>query len=214
MRGMMYLPRCLSTGISRLVCVQRLPVGTCTILAGDRRGGNVASADVGVERLGKNRRRDEDQDRRCGQNTFHSILLFDVTWSPPSRFPTHVHRVAVNRAGNERTFAFNNPHLTTDRRVQHPTLNDRSATHVFVGAIGTTAFSRFSASGRMQNVRQLCGRSLSAMGQKQTSRDFGLMSALPPIRFLWFPPHANVSRMPYILGPTSGMVIALEEICA
>jgi hypothetical protein len=30
-----------------------------------------------------------------------------------------------------------------DRRVQHPTLNDRSATHVFVAAIGTTAFLRF-----------------------------------------------------------------------
>ena len=42
-----------------------------------------------------------------------------------------------------RTFAFNSPHLTTDRRVQHPTLNDRSATHVFVAAIGTTAFLRF-----------------------------------------------------------------------
>ena len=34
------------------------------------------------------------------------------------------------------------------------------------------------------------------------------------IWFLWFPPHANVSCLPYILGPASGMVIALEEICA
>ena len=157
MRGMMYLARCLSTGISRLVCVQRPPVGTCTILAGDRRGGNVASADLGVERLRKNRRRDEDQDRGCGQNTFHSILLFDVTWSPPSRFPTHVHRVAVI-ALTTTDICVQQPHLTTDRRVQHPTLNDRSATHVFVAAIGTTAFLRFCASGRMQNVRQLCGR--------------------------------------------------------
>jgi hypothetical protein len=33
-------------------------------------------------------------------------------------------------------------------------------------------------------------------------------------RFLRFRPHANVSRLPYILGPASGMVIALEEICA
>jgi hypothetical protein len=54
-------------------------------------------------------------------------------------------------------------HLMADRRVQHPTLNDRSATHVFAAAIGTTAYLRFSASGRMQNVRQLCG-SLSALG--------------------------------------------------
>ena len=35
-----------------------------------------------------------------------------------------------------------------------------------------------------------------------------------PLRCLWFPPHANVSCLPYILGPASGMVIALEEICA
>ena len=65
----------------------------------------------------------------------------------------------------------------------------------------------------MQNVRQLCGRSLSAMGQKQTSRDFGLMSALPHSVPL-VPPHANVSCLPYILGPASGIVIAIEEICA
>ena len=56
-----------------------------------------------------------------------------------------------------------------DRRVQHPALNDRSATHVFVAAIGTTAFLRSSASGRMQNVRQLCG-SLPALGHKRTNR--------------------------------------------
>jgi hypothetical protein len=161
---MIYLARCLSTGISGLVCVQRLPVSTCTILAGDRRGANIASADVGIERLGKSRCRDEDQDRGCGQNTFHSILLFDVAWSPSSRFPTHVHRVAVKSRWQRRTLRSTAPYLTTDRRVQHPTLNDCSATHVFVAAIGTTAFLRFSASGRMQTVRQLCGRSLSALG--------------------------------------------------
>jgi len=77
-------------------------------------------------------------------------------------------------------FAFNSPYLTTDRRVQHPTLNDCSATHVFDAAIGTTAFLRSSASGRMQTVRQLCGRSLSALGQKQTFRIAIVMSALPP----------------------------------
>ena len=32
--------------------------------------------------------------------------------------------------------------------------------------------------------------------------------------FLWFLSHANVSCLSYILGPASGMVIALEEICA
>jgi len=135
----MYLARCLSTGISRLVCVQA--VGTCTIPAGDRRGGNVASTDVGIERLGKSRRRDEDQDRRCGQNTFHSTLLFDITWSP-HRVSRRTSIVLLSR-WQRRTFAFNSSHLTTDRRVQHPTLNDRSATHVFVAAIGTTAFLRF-----------------------------------------------------------------------
>ena len=104
-------------------------------------GGNVASTDVGIERLGKSRRRDEDQDRRCGQNTFHSTLLFDITWSP-HRVSRRTSIVLLSR-WQRRTFAFNSPHLTTDRRVQHPTLNDRSATHVFVAAIGTTAFLRF-----------------------------------------------------------------------
>ena len=58
--------------------------------------------------------------------------------------PTHAHRVAVNRAGNDGLLR-STAHLTTDRRVQHPTSNDRSATHVFVAAIGTAAFLRFSA---------------------------------------------------------------------
>ena len=130
MRGMMYLARCLSTGISRLVCVQ--PVGTCTIPAGDRRRGNVASTDVGIERLGKSRRRDEDQDRRC------STLL-----GAHIAFPDARPSCCCESRWQRRTFAFNSPHLTTDRRVQHPTLNDRSATHLFVAAIGTTAFLRF-----------------------------------------------------------------------
>src|SRR5262245_33155373 len=93
---LLYLATCLSTGIARLVCAQRLPVRTCTILVGDGRRHDIASADVGIVRLGQGRCRDEDQNRRCAQNTFHSILLFDVTWSPPWRFPTHVHPVAVN----------------------------------------------------------------------------------------------------------------------
>src|SRR4029434_8180944 len=56
--------------------------------------------------------------------------------------PTHAVGVAGNRKdGLLRSTA----HLTTDRRVQHPTLNDRSATHIFVAAIGTAAFLCFSA---------------------------------------------------------------------
>ena len=125
MRGMIYLARCLSTGISRLVCVRRLPVSTCTILAGDRRGGNVASADVGIERLGKNRRRDEDQDRRCGQEhfSFHSPIrrYLEPTIAFPDARPSCCCEIALATTD----FAFNSPHLTTDRRVQHPTLNDR-----------------------------------------------------------------------------------------
>jgi hypothetical protein len=69
----MYLARCLSTGISRLVCVQRLPVSTCTILVGDGRRDDIASADVGIERLGKSRCRDEDQNRRSAFS--YSTLL-------------------------------------------------------------------------------------------------------------------------------------------
>ena len=76
-----------------------------------------------------------------------------------------------------------------------------------------------------------------AFGYKRTFRSAIGVSALPPLghvrvmsalpsdadvgplglqanRFLWFPPHANVSRLPYILGLASAMVIALEEICA
>src|SRR5262249_52933690 len=92
----------LGVCIPGFVTAGRLCVRTLDALVGDRRGrgSNVASADVGIERLGKSRCRDEDQNRRCGQNTFHSILLFDVTWNPSSRFPTHVHCVAVNLAGN------------------------------------------------------------------------------------------------------------------
>src|SRR5262249_17405909 len=55
----------------------------------------------------------------------------------------------------QRTFAFNSSHLTMERRVQHPTLNDRSATHVFVAAIGTTAFLRSTAV-RFGSLADIC----------------------------------------------------------
>jgi hypothetical protein len=146
----------LRVSISGLVTAGRLRVRTLNALASDWRRSNISSADVGIERLGKSRCRNDDQSGRGCQNTFHSILLFDVTWSPPWRFPTHVRRIAVNRASNDRLFAFISFHLTTDLRVQHPTLNDRFAIHVFAKAIGTTAFLRFCEQ-LLQNVRQLCG---------------------------------------------------------
>ena len=89
------------------------------------KGGNVASAFVGVERLGKNRRRDEDQDRRCGQEhfSFHSPIrrYLEPTIAFPDARPSCCCEIALATTD----FAFNSPHLTTDRRVQHPTLNDR-----------------------------------------------------------------------------------------
>ena len=63
-------------------------------------------------------------------------------------------RVAhVQPLSQRRTLAFTSPHLTTDRRVQHPTLHDRSAIHVFVVPIGTTSFLRFSVA----VARTICG---------------------------------------------------------
>ena len=122
----------LRVSIPGFVTAGRLRVRTLDALAGDRRGSNVASADVGIERLGKSRCRDEDQNRGCGQNTL----------ALPDARPSCCCEIALATTD----FAFNSPHLTTHRRVQHPTLNDCSATHVFVAAIGTTAFLRFSAS--------------------------------------------------------------------
>src|SRR5262249_52218709 len=130
--------------IPGFVTAGRLRVRTLDALVGDRRGSNVASADVEIERLGKCRCRNEDKNRRCGQNTFHSILLFDVTWNPPA-FPDARPLCCCESRWQQRTFAFNSFHVTMERRVQYPTLNDRSATHVFVAAIGTTAFLRSTA---------------------------------------------------------------------
>jgi hypothetical protein len=110
--------------------------------------------------------------------SFHSPIrrYLEPTIALPDARPSCCCEIALATTD----FAFNSPHLTTDRRVQHPTLNDCSATHVFVAAIGTTAFLRFSASGRMQTVRQLCGRSLSALGHYRPLERPKLMCALPP----------------------------------
>ena len=130
---MMYLPRRLSTGISRLVCVD---------------------IDVGIERLGKSRCRNCDQNSR-GQNTFHFILLFDATWSPPWRFPTHVHRVAVNRAGNNGLLRSMTP---SNDGLSRATPNvDWFCNSRIRRGIGTKTFYALLASSRMQNVRPLCG---------------------------------------------------------
>ena len=140
MRGMMYLARCLSTGISRLVCVQ--PIGTCTIPAGDREG-----VMLPVPTSGSN-----DWARAGVAMKIRTAAVVRTLFIPFSystllgahiAFPDARPSCCCESRWQRRTFAFNSPHLTTDRRVQHPTLNDRSATHVFVAAIGTTAFLRF-----------------------------------------------------------------------
>ena len=58
---------------------------------------------------------------------------------------------------------------------------------------------------------------MPALGHKQTFRSAIGMSALPPkadIGSFGFRLTQTLSCLSYILGPASGMVIALEEICA
>ena len=63
-------------------------------------------------------------------------------------------------------------------------------------------------------LRVILPTKASGHGCRSGSAAFEQVIGPQQIWFLWFPPHANVSCLPYILGPASGMVIALEEICA
>src|SRR5262249_11436627 len=75
--------------------------------------------------------------------SFHSAIRRYL--EPTIAFPDARPLCCCESRWQQRTFAFNSSHLTMERRLQHPTLNDRSATHVFVAAIGTTAFLRSTA---------------------------------------------------------------------
>src|SRR5262249_21973129 len=75
--------------------------------------------------------------------SFHSPIRRYL--EPTIAFPDARPLCCCESRWQQRTFAFNSFHLTMEGRVQHPTLNDRSATHVFVAAIGTTAFLRSTA---------------------------------------------------------------------